>query len=173
MPPQVGDTNSAAPINLHSLDDLLPVTSVVESPSHGTELVLRGSDQRGGEFLGEFLSGGLGDGVLDTLDLISEVFPAELTDDNGNPIVTQGLWALRLDSGDDGNQAHLATGIVGYYDDRDWFDSVTLVLVGSIAGLTLFSLGWSRFRLRRRDRSRPSHRRPHRSRSRSGTPQGH
>lgn len=126
MPPQAGDTNPAGPFDLHGLDALLHVTAVVESPFNGTELVPRGSDQRGGEFL----AGGLGDGALDTLDPISEAFPAELTDDNGNPIVTEGLWALRL---------------------------------------TLFSLGWSRFRTRRRHRSRPSHRRPYRSRSRSGT----
>jgi len=152
-------------------NDLLYVTSVMESPSNGTELVPRGSDQRGGEFL----TGGLGDGALDTLDLISETFPAELTDDNGNPFVTEGLWALRPDRGGDGDHAHLATGIAGpgYYDDPDWFDSLTLVLVGTGAGLTMFSLGWSRFRIRRRHRSRPSYRRPYRSRSRSGTLQRH
>ena len=119
MPPQAGDTNPTGPFDLHGLDGLLHVTAVVESPFNGTELVPRGSDQRGGEFL----AGGLGDGALDTLDPISEAFPAELTDDTGNPIVTEGLWALRL--------------------------------------------------TRRRQRSRPSHRRPYRSRSRSGTLQRH
>ena len=171
MPPQAGDTNPAGPFDLHGLDALLHVTAVVESPFNGTELVPRGSDQRGGEFL----AGGLGDGALDTLDPISEAFPAELTDDNGNPIVTEGLWALRREGEGDAGNGHLVAGIAGpgHYDDTDWFDSLTLVLVGTGAGLTLFSLGWSRFHTRRRHRSRPSHRRPYRSRSRSGTLQRH
>jgi hypothetical protein len=149
MPPQAGDTHSAAPFDLR-----------------GLELLPRDSDQRGGEFS----AGGLGDGPLDTFDPISEAFPAELTDDNGNPIVTEGLWALRLDREGDVDHAHLATGMAR---DHDWFDSLTLVLVGTGAGLTLLSLAWSRFRMRRGHRSRPSHRRPHRSRSRSGTLQRH
>lgn len=170
MPPQAGDPNPPAPFNLHSLDDLLSVTSDVESPSNGTELVSRGSDQRGSEFL----SADLGDGALNRLAPISKDFSAELTDDNGNPAVIEGLWALKFNSGGDADHAHLATGIAGpgHYDDPDWFDSLTLVLVGTGAGLTLFSLGWSRFRTRRRHRSRPSHHRPYRSRSRSGTLQG-
>ncbi|HEV8531695.1 MAG TPA: hypothetical protein VGT00_09785 [Methylomirabilota bacterium] len=167
MPPQGGDTRPAGPINLHGLDDLLSVAAVVESLFNGTELVARSSDQRGGEFL----TGGLDGGALDTFDPFSEGFPTELTDDNGKPIVTEGLWAVRLDREGDVDHAHVAAGIAGpaHYDDSDWFDSLTLVLVGTGAGLTLFSLGWSRFRIQRRHRSRLSHRRPNRSRSRSGT----
>jgi hypothetical protein len=113
----------------------------------------------------------LGDGAIDAFDPVSEVFLGELTDASGNPIMSEGLWNLRLDSRDDLDKVQLAARPAGpgLYDDPDWFDSVTLVLVGGGAGAALVFLGLSQIRVNRRHRSRSlslrrPHRRPHRAR---------
>ena len=141
---------------LHSLDDRVSIVTVARSAANDAESTPFNSGP---------VAGDLGDGSIDALYSVSEVFPGELPDDSGNPITIEGLWNIRLDYRDESDKAQLAAATAGpgLYDDPDWFDSATLVLLGGGAGVALVSLGLSRIRIHRRHRARsPSHRRSHR-----------
>jgi len=147
---------------LRHLDDRVSVVTIARGPADDSEST---------SFNGGPVAGDLGDGSIDALYSVYEVFPGELTDDSGNPITIEGLWNIRLDYRDESDKAQLAavTAGPGLYDDPDWFDSATLVLLGGGAGVALVSLGLSHIRIHRRHRAhspshRRSHRRPHRAR---------
>jgi len=150
------DASPSSTAILHNLDDPVSIVTVARAAADDAESTPFNSGP---------VAGGLGDGLIDALYSVSEVFPGELTDDNGNPITIEGLWNIRLDYRDEADKVQLAAGPAGpsLYDDPDWFDSATLVLVGGGAGVALVSLGLSRIRIHRRHRARsPSHRRSHR-----------
>jgi len=147
---------------LRNLDDRISVVTVARGAADDAE----STPLNGGPVAGD-----LGDGLIDASDSVSEGFPGELTDDSGNPITIEGLWNIRLDFRDELDKVQMAAVMAGpgLYDDPDWFDSVTLVLLGGGAGVVLVSLGVSRIRMHRRQRARSpsprrSHRRPHRAR---------
>src|SRR6266852_3027180 len=108
---------------LHSLDDRVSIVTVARSAANDAESTPFNSGP---------VAGDLGDGSIDALYSVSEVFPGELTDDSGNPITIEGLWNIRLDYRDESDKAQLAAATAGpgLYDDPDWFDSATLVLLG-------------------------------------------
>jgi hypothetical protein len=163
----LGDGASVSAFELNNLNDRVSINSATQGLSDNTE----SRPPALGRLSNDPFNGDFGDGLIDVLDTGSEALPEELTDASGNPIVIEGLWALRLDSRDDLDKVRRAAGTAGpgFYDDPDWFDSVTLALVGGGAGVALVSLGISHIRIHRRQRSRSrshrrSHRRPHRAR---------
>jgi hypothetical protein len=156
------------------LDAVIVTTlSLGDDASLSSTAILRNLDDRVSVVTvnGGPVTGDLGDGLIDASDSVSEAFPGDLTDDSGNPITIEGLWSIRLDYRGELDKVQMAAVMAGpgLYDDPDWFDSVTLVLLGGGAGVALVSLGVSRIRLHRRHRARSpsrrrSHRRPHRAR---------
>jgi hypothetical protein len=110
------------------------------------------------------LTGEFGDSLIYALDPSPEGSPEELADRSSSPTVMEGIWAFRFGSKDPHERVHLAADVAGpgLYNDPDWLEGATLVLIGSGAGATLVFLGFSRLRGRRRHKSgpRPSHR-PH------------
>jgi hypothetical protein len=158
----LGDDDSlSSPSILPSLDNRVSVVMASRGPADDTESTPPAmSPVDGGPVAGD-----LGDGVIGALDPVSEVSLGELADVSGNPSTIEGLWKLRLGSREDLDKVQLAAGtaVPGLYDDPDWFESVTLVMVGGGAGVALVFLGLSSIRIHRRHRSRsPSLRRPHR-----------
>jgi hypothetical protein len=157
----LGDGASVSVFEVNNLNDRVSIDSATQSLSDST-----GSGPPALGLLGyDLFNGDFGDGVINAVDSGPEALGEELADARGNPVIIDGLWALRLDSRDVLDKAQLAAATVGpgLYDDPDWFDSATLVLLGGGAGVALVSLGLSRIRIHRRHRARsPSHRRSHR-----------
>jgi uncharacterized protein (TIGR03118 family) len=72
-----------------------------------------------GPFGGDLLVGNFGDGTISAFDPVTGAFQGTVSDQNGNPLVNSGLWALNfraVGSGFDPNALFLNAGINGEAD---------------------------------------------------------
>jgi hypothetical protein len=167
LSPVVAGQLDALVVSMPSLEDggsrgdlsyLDKVLTLVRESSENTEAAFVSLDlSTGGPVIGEF-----GDGLIYALDPTPEGLPEELADRSSNPTVMEDIWAFRFDNKDDLEKLRLAAEVAGpgLYNDPDWLDSATLVLIGGGAGAALVFLGFSRLRVRRRHKFGP--RRSHR-----------
>jgi uncharacterized protein (TIGR03118 family) len=108
-----------------------------------------------GEFGGKLLVGNFGDGTINAFDPVSGSSLGQLLDDNGNPLVIPGLWALKF--GNDANAGDADTlfftagipGPGGNLEDHGLFGAIRPVpepagFVLLLIGLPL--LAWARRR---------------------------
>ena len=100
-----------------------------------------------GLFGGDLLVGNFGDGKINAYDLNGN-FQGTVADANGNPIVNNGLWALKFGNGGNGgstNSLYLTAGLNGEADGLfAQIDAVpepaTVLLIGAGLGL----IAWRR-----------------------------
>jgi uncharacterized protein (TIGR03118 family) len=98
-----------------------------------------------GQFGGNLLVGNFGDGTINAFDFATGAYTGTLRDNNGNPLVNEGLWGITFGNGGQGgnpNTLYLAAGIQD--ETHGLFASVTPVpepaTTGVVAGLGLVGL---------------------------------
>jgi uncharacterized protein (TIGR03118 family) len=112
-----------------------------------------------GEFAGDLLIGNFGDGTINSFDASTGAFQGTLKDDNGNPIVNEGLWALQFGNGGNGgsrDSLYFTAGID--HETHGLFGSITPVpepaTTGAFAALGL--VGLCAFARLRRKKAEPA-----------------
>ena len=89
-----------------------------------------------GTFAGNLLIGNFGDGTINAFDALTGTFVGVLRDEQGNPIVNEGLWGLRFGNGGNGgalNTLYFAAGIQD--EEHGLFGAITPVPEPSTYGL--------------------------------------
>ncbi|HEY3740567.1 MAG TPA: TIGR03118 family protein [Bryobacteraceae bacterium] len=85
-----------------------------------------------GDFSGTLLVGNFGDGVVNAFDITTGTWVGALSDGNGNPLATPGLWGLIFGNGQgnggDANTLYFTAGIAGggSVEDHGLFGTITI-----------------------------------------------
>ena len=72
-----------------------------------------------GPFAGDVLIGNFGNGHINVFDPVSGEFLDKLRDPNGQAIVIDGLWGLRVGNGGNGGDPHKVYFTAGPNDEAD------------------------------------------------------
>jgi uncharacterized protein (TIGR03118 family) len=102
-----------------------------------------------GIFAGDLLVGNFGDGTINAFDLATMMFEGQLTDQNGNPIMIDGLWGLIPGNGGSGGDPNSIYFSAGPGDEGHGLFGV-LSFVPEPATMFLFAAGLLGFAARRR-----------------------
>jgi uncharacterized protein (TIGR03118 family) len=95
-----------------------------------------------GFFANDLLVGNFGDGHINAFDPVTGAFLGQLRDSAGNPIVIDGLWALRVGNGGNGGNPNAVFFTAGINDEMDGlFGSLTVPDFGSTLALLAFGSG--------------------------------
>jgi uncharacterized protein (TIGR03118 family) len=99
-----------------------------------------------GDFSNDLLVGNFGDGKINAFDPTTGLLLGTMLDENGNPIVTEGLWGLKFGNGGNGGDSHtlyFTAGIPGdgAVEDHGLFGSLKPAEAPEPATMLLLSSG--------------------------------